>query len=183
MQKVDFLLEKRSAKLMLYLAVALFLVPMSIGLIVGMLSHFMWLHLVLLGLFGFGDYLIFGALQQYFLYKDVRLVVESDGKTIKFWNTNAAGKVFNASEAFELDKMARFYIVKKRTRYLMTNFSYEFEEKSGLSILSKEEVSVFPALYEASENDRKAVLEFVKSVAPNIALGYESFWNKISKKD
>jgi len=47
--------------------------------------------------------------------------------------------------------------------------------------LFKTDVDAFPSLFEASENDRNKVLEFVKSVCPSIDLGYESAWQKSKK--
>ncbi len=181
MQKFDVLLQKRSGKMFPYLIAAFFLFLMTLGIVRGMISNFQWVHLLLAAIILFADYLIFSALIQYFLYKDVRLIVESDGQTVKFYNTNSDGKVFNESEEFKLDEMARFYTVEKRTRYLITNHYFEFEGKSGLSSLLKEDVKCFPALYEATGEDRRNVLEFVQSVAPDIQLGYENLWQRLTK--
>jgi MFS family permease len=181
MQKFDILLQKRSGKLLIYLGAAAFIAPMAIALVGGIFHEFHWYLLLLAVLVFFGVYLIFGALVEYFFYKDVRLVVESDGQTIKFYNTNSAGKVFNESEEFKLDEMARFYTVEKSTRYLLKNHYFEFEGKSSLSLLLKEEVECFPKLYEATGEDRRNVLEFVQSVAPDIQLGYENLWKRLTK--
>jgi hypothetical protein len=181
MQKIDFLLQKRSGKLLPYLGAAVFLLPMSIGLIIGLIGNFQWTLLVVAAIIGAGDYFVFSALYEYFIYKDVRLVVESDGQTIKFFNTNAAGKVFNESEDFKLADMARFYTVQKTTRYFIKNFYYAFEGKGSLASLLKDDVTPFPSLYEATEADHRSVLSFVSSVAPHIELGYENIWQKMTK--
>ncbi len=178
MQKIEIALQKRTAKMLLYAATAFPLTFMTIGIIGAMISSFVWYYIIALILFGFGAYLVYGGLIEYFMYKDVKLVVESDGETIKFYNTNAAGKVFNQSEVLKLDEMKRFYIVEASTRYLMKNYSFAFEGKGTMGSLLSDDVECFPKLYECRGEDRRDVLDFVSSIAPNIVMGYESLWQR-----
>lgn len=181
MQKIEISLQKRSGKAMLYTAVGAFF-ALFILLSVGSVFHgFNWGTLIIFLLFLAGGAIVFNALIQYYVYKNVKSVVESDGTIIKFYNTNDAGKVFNESEEFKLAEMARFYVVKKRKRYLMTDLSFEFQPKSGLMSLLKEDVDVFPALWEGTENDMKQIMAFVQSVAPEIELGYENLYQRLAK--
>ena len=130
-------------------------------------------------LFGFGLLFLGSRMHIYFTSNEVKLIIESDGKTMLFYNQNDAGKIFNKSEDINLAKMGRFYVVRKRTRYLMNNYSYAFEGKGSKTSLFKEEIDAFPSLFEASENDRNKVLEFVKTVFPEIELGFQNAWEKL----
>lgn len=181
MQKFDILLQKRSSKSIIYILAGLFMGFLLLMIGGAMIHEFHWYILVLFLLFLLGAGMVFNGLMQYFLYKEVHLIGESDGKTIKFYNTNESGKVFNASDEIDLTEMKRFYIVEKSTKYMMRNYAYEFEGKSTLSALLKEEMDIFPSLYEASPEGRKAVLEFVKTVCPEIELGYENIWQRFNK--
>ncbi len=181
MQKLEIALQKRTAKMLLYAAVAFPITFMTIGLFIGMISSFVWYHLIVLAAFGFGIYLVYNSLIQYFLYKDAKLVVESDGDTIKFYNINAAGKTFNESEVLKLDEMTRFYVVETSTRYLMKNYSFSFEGKGSMASILSDDVDCFPKLYECTGEERRDVLDFVSSMAPHIQMGYESMWQRLTK--
>jgi hypothetical protein len=177
----EITLQKRTPKMLLYLAVAMPLTLMLIGLIMGMVFSFVWYHLILLLLLLFAIYLVFSALIQFFFYKNVKLLVESDGQTIKFYNKNADGKIFNESEVLKLDEMTRFYIVKTSTRYFMKNYSFSFEGKSPLASVFSDDVDCFPNLYECTGADRRDILDFVSNVAPNIEMGYETMWQRLKR--
>jgi hypothetical protein len=137
--------------------------------------------LILLLLLLFAIYLVFNALIQYFFYKEVKLLVESDGQTIKFYNKNADGKIFNESEVLKLDEMTRFYIVKTSTRYFMKNYSFSFEGKSSLASILSDDVDCLPKLYKCTGEDRRDILDFVSNIAPHIEIGYESMWQRITR--
>ncbi|GAA5097297.1 hypothetical protein GCM10023210_32190 [Chryseobacterium ginsengisoli] len=139
---------------------------------------FSWWVLIIGLLFVFGVLLFASKIYTYLTSRQVHLVVESDGNTITFYNKNDSGKIFNKSEEIDLNKMGRFYIVKKRTRYLMNNYSYAFEEKGSRTSLFKTDVDAFPSLFESTENDRNKILQFVETVAPEIELGFETAWQK-----
>jgi hypothetical protein len=70
-------------------------------------------------------------------------------------------------------------VVEKTSRFLIKDRSFAFEPKSGLLTT---DVDCFPELWEAQQDDIKLVLAFVKSVAPDIELGYENIWQKMTKK-
>jgi hypothetical protein len=180
MKNIEITLIKRKNKLVLYFLAILMCTFGVIGFAIELINKgFSW-WIALVGLlFVFGVFLLGSRLYIYFTSNHVKLISESDGKTILFYNQNDSGKTFNKSENIDLAKMGRFYIVKKRTRYLMNNYSYAFEGKGSKTSLFKEEVDAFPSLFEASENDRNKVLEFVKSVAPEIELGFQNAWEKI----
>ncbi|WP_395045629.1 hypothetical protein [Flavobacterium sp.] len=182
MKKFEIILIKRSNKLILYILSAL-LCSIGVFSFLGNLikDGFSWWIAIVGLIFVFGEVLICSRLYIYFTSNQIRLIVESDGETIVFYNKNDKEKTFNKSESINLNKMGKFYIVKKRTRYLMNNFSYAFEEKGSKTSFFKEEIDAFPSLFEALENDRHKVLEFVKSVSPDIELGYENMWQKMKK--
>ena len=181
MQKLEIELQKRTAKMLLYLVVAFPLTFMSIALLGSIFRDFHWYMLLLLVLLAFGLYLVYNGLIQYFLYKDVKLVVESDGQTIKFYNTNSAGKVFNESDELKIDELHRFYIVERSTRYLMKNYSFSFAGKGSLGSILSDDIECFPKLYECTGAERRDVLDFVSVVAPSIELGYENLWQRLTK--
>lgn len=182
MKNLELTLIKRNNKFILYIIAGLFCTLGTILFLTNLLTEgFSWWTLVIGLLFVFGEFLILSRLYIYFTSKQVNLVIESDGNTIAFYNKNNSGKIFNRSEQIDLSKMGRFYIVKKRTRYFMNNYSYAFEEKGSKTSLFKTEIDAFPSLFEASMYDRDKVLEFVKNVYPEIDLGYENAWQKAAK--
>lgn len=179
MKTIEITLTKRKNKLVLYF-LAIFMCTFAvIGFAVELINNdFSWWTAGVALLFVFGLFLLGSKMHIYFTSNEVKLVAESDGKTILFYNKNDSGKIFNTSEEINLSKMGRFYIVKKRTRYLMNNYSYAFEGKGSKTSLFKEEIDAFPSLFEASENDRNKVLEFVKTAFPEIELGFQNAWEK-----
>lgn len=179
MKNIEIPLIKRNNKLTLYIVAAFFCTFGVISFAANLFKDgFSWWTAIIGSIFVFGALMIGSRLYIYFTSKQVKLVVESDGKTIVFYNQNESGKIFNKSESISLGKMGRFYIVKERTRYLMNNYSFAFETKGSRTSLLKEEIDAFPSLFEATEYDRNKILEFVKDVAPEIELGYENMWQK-----
>jgi len=182
MENLEIILVKRNNKLILYILAGLFCTFGLISFGANLIKEgFSWWTAIIGLIFAFGEILIGSKLYIYFTSSQVKLIVESDGKTILFYNQNDSGKTFNKSESIDLSKMGKFYIVKERTKYMMNNYSYAFEEKGSKTSLFKEEIDAFPSLFEASENDRNKVLEFVKKVSPEIDLGYENMWQKMGK--
>lgn len=182
MENLEITLIKRNNKLVLYILAGILCTFGVISFGANIIQDgFSWWTAIIGLIFVFGVILIGSKLYIYFTSKQVTLVVESDGKTIVFYNKNDSGKTFNKSESIDLSKMGKFYIVRERTKYMMNNYSYAFEEKGSKTSLFKEEVDAFPSLFEASENDRNKVLEFVKKVYPEINLGYENMWQKMGK--
>lgn len=182
MEKLEIILQKRTAKAVLYILAECMLLPSTIIFIANTIGDFSWYKVVFAALFLFGVLFVGKSLLEYFVYGKINLVVESNGKTISFYNTNATGKVFNKSEEMDLTKMGKFYVVRKRTRYMMNNYSFAFENKGSRTSFFKTDVDAFPSLFEATEEDRNKVLLFVKTVAPEIDLGYENMWQKLGKK-
>ena len=182
MKNLEIVLVKRNFKFLLSILATLFCFfgVISFGTFL-FKEGFSWWILILGLLLVFGLFLFASKVYIYLSSNQVRLVIESDGNTITFYNKTNSGKIFNKSESIDLHKMGRFYIVKKRTRYFMNNYSYAFEEKGSKTSLFKTDVDAFPSLFEASTFDRTKVLEFVKSVYPEIDLGYESAWQKSKK--
>lgn len=179
MQKFELSLQKRPGKMMLYLPMMIICVLILIGLIGAMINEFHWYYLVLLLLAAAGSFIVVNGLIQYFFNKEVKLIVESDGNKIKFYNTNESGKTFNESDEWDLAEFKRFYIVQKKNRFMMVDSSFAFAPKSGL--LSTD-VDAFPELWDTTEDGLKSVLGFVKANAPDIELGYENLWQRIAKK-
>lgn len=180
MNTIEITLIKRKNKLLLYFPAILMCAFGVIGFTVELINKgFSWWIAIIGLLFVFGLLLLGSRMYIYLTSNRVKLIIESDGKTMLFYNQNDSGKTFNKSENIDLAKMGRFYIVKKRTRYLMNNYSYAFEGKGSKTSLFKEEIDAFPSLFEASENDRNKVLEFVKTVSPEIELGFQNVWEKL----
>lgn len=172
----EITLQKRKFKAVLLFGALIFVTLMLIPA-VQMAASGAWQGIALFAFLVFAEWLFIMRVREY-LYKDVRLVIESDGQSITFYNINEAGKVWNKKEINELSKLTRFYTVRTRTRYLMYNYSYAFE---GTGWLNGEKVEPFPSLYDAPEQDRNSVLAFVKHVHPDVALGYESAWSRLTK--
>ncbi len=179
MQKIEISLQKRTGKMLLYLPMMLLCIVALIGLVKSLVTDSTWYYWLLLVIFLIGSFVVVNGLIQYFLNKEAKLVIESDGQKIKFYNTNDAGKAFNESDEWDLAEFKRFYVVEKTSRFMIKDRSFAFEPKSGL--LSTD-VDCFPELWEAKQEDIKLVLGFVKSVAPDIELGYENIWQKMTKK-
>lgn len=175
-QTHEITLQKRKFKAVLLFGALIFFSLLIVPAIQMAISG-AWEGFVFLAFVAFFVWLFITRAREY-LYKDVRLVIESDGQSITFYNINEAGKVWNKKEINELSKLTRFYTVRTRTRYLMYNYSYAFE---GTGWLNGEKVEPFPSLYDAPEQDRNSVLAFVKHVHPDVALGYESAWSKLTK--
>ncbi|WP_298118528.1 hypothetical protein [Flavobacterium sp.] len=182
MENLEITLVKRNNKLILYILAGLFCTFGVISFGANLIRDgFSWWTGIIGSIFVFGAIFIGSKLFTYFTSNQVKLIVESDGKTIVFFNKNESGKIFNKSESIDLSKMGKFYVVRERTKYMMNNYSYAFEEKGSKTSLFKEEIDAFPSLFEASEIDRNKVLEFVKKVYPEINLGYENMWQKMGK--
>lgn len=182
MKSIEIILVKRNFKFLLCIVATLFCALGTISFVTYLFTKpFSWWILIITLLLAFSVYLFASKIYIYLTSTQVRLVIESDGNTITFYNKTNSGKIFNKSESIDLHKMERFYIVKKRTRYFMNNYSYAFEEKGSRTSLFKTDVDAFPSLFEASVFDRTKVLEFVKDVYPSIDLGYESAWQKSKK--
>ncbi|MBS1596257.1 MAG: hypothetical protein JST90_18235 [Bacteroidetes bacterium] len=175
-QTHEITLQKRKFKAVLLFGALIFVTLMLIP--AGqMAASGAWQGIALFALLVFAEWLFIMRVREY-LYKDVRLVIESDGQSVTFYNVNETGNVWNKKEIKELANLTRFYTVRTRTRYLMYNYSYAFD---GTGWLSGETVDPFPSLYEATEQDRNSVLAFVQHMHPDIALGYESAWSKLTK--
>jgi hypothetical protein len=178
MQTLDIVLQKRKSKATLFIGGLLFAILILLiatpelirGANWGVVASFLLILTFAL--------MMAYSLRQYF-YKEVRLIVDSDGSTITIYNINEAGKIFNKIVVKDTPKLTRFYTVRTRTRYLMSKYSYTFE---GQSWLSGVQVHAFPSLFEATEADRNKVLVYVKMIHPDIELGYQSAWSKASKK-
>lgn len=182
MEKIEIPLVKRGFKFMLCILATFFFAFGAISFMVYLFSEaFSWWVLIVGLLFVFGVILFASKIYTYVTSREVHLVAESDGNTMTFYNKNDSGKIFNKSEEIDLNKMGRFYVVKKRTRYFMNNYSYAFEEKGSRTSLFKTDVDAFPSLFESTENDRNEILHFVKTVAPEIDLGFETAWQKAKK--
>lgn len=180
MEKTEILLKKRHGKFVLYLFAAFLSVMAVLGSIAKIISSgFEWspfvVGLIMLACLAF----LTGSLMQYLSYGSVWLVVESDGETITFYNKNQAGKIFNKSEQIKLMRIKNFYIIKKRTRYLSNNYAFGYDKGK---VLSNEEISAFPSLFEASQFEMQSVLRFVQTVRPEIELGYENFFQRLGKR-
>ena len=172
----EITLQKRRFKAILLICATCFVTFMLIPAVSMALSG-SWQGIFLFLFLCFAEWLFITRLREYF-YSEVRLVLESDGESLTFYNINHAGKVWNRREIRDLPKLTRFYTVRTRTRYMMYNYTYAFD---GTGWLNGETMDPFPSLYEATEQDRNSVLGFVKSVHPDITLGYESAWSKVTK--
>lgn len=183
MEKIEIPLVKRTFKFMLCILATLFFTfgVISFGTYL-ITDGFSWWALIVGLLFLFGVILFASKIYTYLTSSEVHLVVESDGATMNFYNKNNSGKVFNKSEEIDLHKMGSFYVVKKRTRYLMNNYSYAFEEKGSRTSFFKKEINAFPSLFESNEDDRNKILHFVKAVFPEIELGFETAWQKAKRR-
>ena len=179
MQNFEIPLQKRKSKFILYILAAFVCVFAVISFVANMImKEFSWWNFAIGILFLFGAGLILSRLYVYVTSKQLKLVIETNGKKMTFYNKNESGKVFNKSEDFKLSNLGKFYVVKERTRYMMTNYSFAFESKGAKTSIFKKEVDAFPSLFEATEDDRNRVLAFVQESAPHIELGYENSWQK-----
>ena len=181
MHTLNILLYKRKNKSVVYLIAAIVSTTLILGFTPDLIMSFAWWKAAVLGLFIMGDIIVLKGLFQYYTYNEVKLNIESDGKTISFYNQNIKGKIFNRSKKIDLTKMQRLYIVVRKTRYFMTNYSLTFERNSKMSSFINDPVDIFPSLFEAAARDRNSILQFVKSVYPGIHLGYESAYQKAKK--
>jgi len=151
------------------MAGAVFLAWMLLLAIVSLLSKgFDWSAAI------FGVVILFCAvavgmsISDYYKQKEARLVVESDGVIMRFYISHSGG-TSNKSKSIKLENMKRFYLVTKKTRYLIKDKSFEFEPKTGVF---KTQVEVFPSLSEIDDAGVAKVMEFVGESAPEIVLGY-----------
>lgn len=180
MQQTEILLNKRQGKFILYLFTALFCGFVTIGSIINLISSgFDWFVAIAGGVTLICLAIVINGLVQYLTHGTVWLVVESDGQTIRFFNKNQSGKIFNKSEDIALSPIKSFYIIKKSTRYFAKNYAFGYD-KGG--VLNSEEISVFPSLFDATQAGMHTVLQFVKTARPEIELGYENFFQKLAKR-
>lgn len=181
MQTFEILLNRRKGKSVFYIIAAFFFVVLLAMIVVTMLDKYAWWQLLLLLIFLIGAFITIKGLYEYFFYGDVKLILESADDKIKFYNLTGSNKKFNLSREIELEKISRIYSVQKTTRFLYKNYYYEFEGKSKLSKVFKEIIEVFPPLFEASDKDRNAMLYYIKTLNPEIEIGYQSIFQKASK--
>jgi hypothetical protein len=181
MQKFEVLLNKRSGKSVLYIVASVFLIFMLVLMTKTLITNFVWYYGVFYTLLLAGAYISLKGVCEYFFFKEVLLVAESDGDYLKFYCLNDKGKTFCRSEKLKLDDIARIYIVKQHTKFLYKNYYFEIEGKSKLDSFLKDKLDVFPSLYAASEADRNAILAFIASLRPDIQTGYENIFRKIIK--
>lgn len=180
MKQTEIRLNKRQGKFILYLFAALFCGLVTINSVVNLVSSgFDWFVAIAGGVTLICLAIVINGLMQYFTHGTVWLVVESDGNTIRFFNRNQAGKVFNQSEDIALSPIKNFYVIKKSTRYFAKNYSFGYD-KGG--VLNHEEIDVFPSLFDATPAEMQSVLLFVKKSRPEIELGYENFFQKLAKR-
>lgn len=170
MKSVSVDLQRRKAKYWLFIMGLFFSACMLMAGIANLVaSGFSWsigifILFILLLVIG-----ISMSLYDLFKKKNPKLTVESNGETIQFYFSHALGKS-KESKKIKLADMKRFYLVKKRTRFLLTDLSFEFEPKSGIF---KEEIDVFPELLDTDENGIRTILNFVGEVAPpDLKIGY-----------
>lgn len=175
MQKFEIPLIRRTGKSVFYIAAAVFnLFALSV-LSVAILTNYGWWQLIILGLLLIGIIVCVKGLYEYYFYGNVKLVLESDGRSIKFYNLSSTGKKFLQSKSYSLDKIGRIYGVERTTRFLYKNYSYKFEGTSKLTKIFSEPIEVFPSLFDASKADRDAVLYHIKTLNPGIEIGYKNF--------
>lgn len=180
MQQTEIRLNKRPGKFVLYLLTAFFCGLVTINSVVNLVaSGFDWFVAIVGGVTLICLVIVINGLVPYFTHGTVWLVVESDGNTLRFFNKNQAGKIFNKSEDIALSRIKNFYVVKKSTRYLAKNYSFGYD-KGG--VLNHEEIEVFPSLFDATPAEMQSVLQFVKRARPEIELGYENFFQKLAKR-
>jgi len=169
MKKIEIPLQKRTGKYKLYLFGGIFITWMLLLTIGNLVSEgFNWSATIFGGLMLFGAVAIGMALYDYYKQKDPKLTVESDGTIVRFFISHADGQA-NKSKSIKLENMKRFYLVTKKTRYLIKDKSFEFEPKSGIM---KTNIEVFPSLSEIDEAGEAKVMGFMSEVAPELALGY-----------
>ncbi|HLA55488.1 MAG TPA: hypothetical protein VK623_05285 [Flavobacterium sp.] len=167
MKKIEVPLQKRQGKLILFIVLALFCAWMTVLSVFSLITAFSWTPAIVAAilfscLIGIGI-----SLKKYFGWQNPNLVAESDGNTIRFFISHAAGES-SKSEEIKLAGMKRFYQVTKSRRGIKDTY-FEFEPKSGIF---KTEVDVLPSLYELNPMTISKIMEFVAEVAPEIMLGY-----------
>lgn len=165
-------------KSVFYIVAAIFyLFTMSI-LVSAILTNYGWWQIIILGLLVIGLIVCIKGLYEYYFYENVKLIMESDGSNIKFYNLSSTGKRFLSTKNYSLNKIGRIYGVERTTRFLYKNYSYKFEGTSKFTKIFREPIEVFPALFDASKADRDAVLFYIKSLNPEIEIGYRNFSQK-----
>lgn len=179
MQNIEIQLQKRQFKVILYIFATIFCAATAIFSLFGLIGKFDWFVAVIGGITLIGAGIFGYGLIQYFTYGNIWLVVESDGSTMRFFNKNESGKLFNKSEDIQLSGIKSFYVIRKNTRYGAKNYAFGYDTGG---ILSKEEINAFPSLFEATQPEMQSVLNFVKASYPEIELGYENFFQKLSKR-
>jgi hypothetical protein len=175
MHKFEIPLQKRRGKMVFYVVAAVFFLFIFVLTIGAAMKNYGWWQIVLMLLFIIGAVSTAKGLIEYFLYGNVKLILESDGKNIKFYNLSSSGKKFLETKSFSLDKIGRIYGVERTTRFLYKNYSYKFEGTTRLTKIFREPIEVFPALFDASRADRDAILYFIKSLKPDIEIGYQNY--------
>lgn len=181
MQKIEIPLKKRKVKAVLYIAVSVFILFVFIISAKTIITEFEWYYAIIGVILVIGLCITLTDLYKYFVYNKVCFVAESDGWLLRFYCLSDKHKHFMVSNDIKLEDVSRIYIVRKCKRFLYRNFHFEIEGKSKVSAFIKEEVVLYPSLFEASEADLQAVLRFVGSLNPNIETGYENITEKMEK--
>jgi len=178
MHKFEIPLYKRQGKMVFYVIASVFFLFIFVLTIGAAMENYGWWQIVLMILFVIGAVSTIKGLIEYFLYGSVKLVLESDGRNIKFYNLSSTGKKFLTTKSFSLDKIGRIYGVERTTRFLYKNYSYKFEGTTKLTKIFQEPIEVFPSLFDASRADRDAILYFIKSLNPEIEIGYRNYMER-----
>lgn len=169
MKTISVDLQKRKGKLRLYIIGAVFLIWMLLLSIINLFSHsFNWSATIFGIIIAFVLIGIAMSLFDVYKKKDPKITAESDGETIQFYFSHSLGRS-NESSKIKLSDMKRFYLVKKRTRMMLTELSFEFEPIKGIF---NEDIDVLPALLDIDGKGINTILNFVGEVAPEIMIGY-----------
>lgn len=169
MEQIAVPLQKRTSKFTLYtIAGSIMAVILAFSTAKLIADGFSGSTAFFSGLLAFGLVAVGMALHDHYKQWHPELVVESDGTSIRFFIRHSMG-TSNSSDSIKIGKMKRFYVVEKKTRYLIADRLFAFEPKSGIANTN---IDVFPSLAEIDEAGIAKVMDFVGKKAPDMALGY-----------
>lgn len=169
-RKIEIPLRKRWGKLVLY---CFFTVLLSLVLVFTSPSlfekPFNWRivagFLLVVAAFSY----IAGSVYNGIRIKNPMLVAAIVNGRIAFYIRHANGTA-NESRELDLDSIARFYVVRTRSRFMISDLSFECVRKQGYL---RERIDVIPELYELDRFDIPKVLEFISNEGPHISIGYD----------
>ena len=172
MKKISFNLEKNQPLLVFYIIVSLFLVGVSKAEFTKYFakkdSFYLFTGIITLVIVGALIY----SIVYYYKYKSILLNIEIKNTLFSIERIDSKGTVIKKEE-FELTKLHRAWILKKKRRGFTVGRLLVFVFNENGNIDEETEVNLSPSkLFYLKENNFQEIIVFLKENNPGVILGY-----------